>query len=318
MIQPVTLAHLSDIHLPFSGGLTFDCMNVKRVLGWLNWHRKRRFIHQSWAVAEIVADVKAMAPDHILISGDLVNIGLPAEYAAARDWLERLGPADGVSVVPGNHDAYVAREAIPGIALWSRYMESDAFGKRLAGPGSEFPYVRRIGPVAIVGVNSGIETSPGSAIGEVGKPQLKRLAAILDRLGDMELVRLVMIHHPPVPGLAPPRRALRDADDLASVLARHGAELAIHGHNHTMTSVTRGHTAIEGVASASAGRQYSDEPAARYNLLRIKPADAVPAVRIEIETRGLDPAGTGVMKIASRTLEVHIGSSQFQDKGCAP
>lgn len=317
--KSVTLAHLSDVHLPFQGGFTRAYVNVKRVLGWLNWKRKRQFIHLPWAIDMIVADVKAQAPDHVLVSGDLVNIGLPSEYAAARAWLADLGPSDWVSVVPGNHDAYVAREAGPGIALWSPYMASDAFGQTIVEPGTAFPYVRRAGPLAIIGVNSGIETRPGSAIGEVGAEQLARLATVLDRLGRAGMIRLVVIHHPPVPGLAPPQRALRDAEALAAVMKQHGAELAVHGHNHIMSSVVSGNTAIEGVASASAGRQYSDEPMARYNLIRMTPpANIAGPVKIEIETRGLDRAGETVTRIALRTIGVNINRSEFQDKGRAP
>jgi len=320
--KSVTLAHLSDVHLPFHGGFTSGLrpglVNVKRVLGWLNWTRKRQFIHLAWAIEKIVADVKARAPDHVLVSGDLINIGLPSEYEAAREWLTALGPPGWVSVVPGNHDAYVAREAEAGLALWSPYMASDAFGQTIAEPGMAFPYVRRAGPVAIIGVNSGVATRPGSAIGEIGAQQLARLATSLDRLGEAGLVRLVMIHHPPVPGLAPPQRALSDAEALAGVLAQHGAELVVHGHNHVMSSIMNGAMAIEGVASASAGRAYSDEPLARYNLIRIAPpVSPTGSVQIEIETRGLDSTGEAVTQIALRTIDIQVHRTQFKGKGSA-
>lgn len=319
MSKSVTLAHLSDVHLPFHGGFTSGLVNTKRVLGWLNWTRKRQFIHLTWAIEKIVADVKAQAPDHVLVSGDLINIGLPSEYEAARDWLTALGPPDWVSVVPGNHDAYVAREAEAGLALWSPYMTSDAYGQIITEAGVAFPYVRRAGPVAIIGVNSGIATRPGSAIGEIGAQQLARLAAVLERLGEAGLVRLVMIHHPPVPGLAPPQRALSDAEALAAVLAQHGAELIVHGHNHVMSSVMSGETAIEGVASASAGRAYSDEPVARYNIIRIAPpVSTTGRVKIEIETRGLDRTGQAVTQIALRSIDSHVHRTQLNGKGSAP
>ena len=58
-------------------------------------------------LARIVGDLKAQAPDHIAVTGDLVNISLAAEYAPARAWLDALGPPQDVTLVPGNHDAYV-------------------------------------------------------------------------------------------------------------------------------------------------------------------------------------------------------------------
>lgn len=310
----VRLAHVSDVHLPLPGGLPARYLNVKRTLGWLNWQRKRRFVHTREAVDAIVADIKVQAPDHVLVSGDLVNIGLPGEYAAARDWLVALGAADRVSVVPGNHDAYVTAEAGPGIALWSQYMASDAYGLGL-GLAAGFPYVRRVGHVVVVGVNSGVATRPGSAVGEVGAEQLARLGDVLARLGEAGLVRLVMIHHPPVPGLADKSRRLLDEAALAEVLAQNGAELVVHGHNHVMSSVRHGSIAVEGVASASAMRAHGREPLARYNLISV--ARGVGGETIRIETRGLVEAGGPVTRIAMRTLMRYLSETELQNKGSA-
>ena len=60
----------------------------------------------------LVEDLQAQRPDHIAVTGDLVNISLVAEFAPARAWLESVGTPDHVTVVPGNHDAYVARYPI--------------------------------------------------------------------------------------------------------------------------------------------------------------------------------------------------------------
>ena len=55
----------------------------------------------------IVEAIKADKPDHLAVTGDLVNLALDAELELARLWLETLGRPEDVSVVPGNHDAYV-------------------------------------------------------------------------------------------------------------------------------------------------------------------------------------------------------------------
>ena len=62
-------------------------------------------------LAALVADLKARTPDHIAVTGDLVNLSLPSEFVAARAWLDALGNPRDVSVVPGNHDAYVQAKA---------------------------------------------------------------------------------------------------------------------------------------------------------------------------------------------------------------
>jgi 3',5'-cyclic AMP phosphodiesterase CpdA len=292
--ETITLAHLSDVHLPLEAGFDVRHWNVKRVLGWLNWQRKRRFIHTRAALDLIVADLLAQRPDHILVSGDLVNIALPGEYEAALAWLHALGTPGDVSVVPGNHDIYVPLGSEPGVARWSAYMKSDAYGAEVCRAcfpstvGLSFPYVRRLGPVALVGVNSAIETPIGYALGRVGVDQLERLGRVLEHLRASGLMRLVMIHHPPLVGLAPDRRALMDAKELEQVLARAGAELVIHGHNHKVMANQLGAVQVAGIGSASAARAYHSEGAATYNVMRVSRAG------IALETRGFINGGEAI------------------------
>jgi 3',5'-cyclic AMP phosphodiesterase CpdA len=130
------LAHLSDPHLaplppPRPGELA-----SKRLLGYLNWARKRRAIHRRDVLAAIVADLHAAKPDHIAVTGDLVNIALPAEIASARRWLDKLGPPAQVSLVPGNHDAYVPSAAAACTRVWAPYMAGDAVDAAADGAAS--------------------------------------------------------------------------------------------------------------------------------------------------------------------------------------
>ena len=106
-----TLAHLSDPHLAPLPAPRWRDLIGKRVTGYINWQRKRRFIHDAEVLGKIVADLKAQAPDHIAVTGDLANIALAEEFARGRDWLQDLGAPHDVSLVPGNHDAYV-RQAV--------------------------------------------------------------------------------------------------------------------------------------------------------------------------------------------------------------
>ena len=125
MSKPFVLAHLSDPHL---GPLPQPGMRElasKRLIGYINWRRSRHRIHRRDALDAITRDLHGEQPDHVAITGDLVNIALPAEFALARRWLETLGrPAD-VSVVPGNHDAYVAAAGFHRDRHWSPYMAGD-------------------------------------------------------------------------------------------------------------------------------------------------------------------------------------------------
>jgi 3',5'-cyclic AMP phosphodiesterase CpdA len=119
------LAHLSDPHLAPLPRPRIAELASKRLLGYLNWRHSRHRVHRSEALDAITHDLRAAHPGHIAVTGDLVNIALPAEFVQARRWLETLGSPDDVSVVPGNHDAYVAAAARHGDRHWAPYMAGD-------------------------------------------------------------------------------------------------------------------------------------------------------------------------------------------------
>ena len=136
------LAHLSDAHIgPLPRPRTRDLIG-KRLTGYVNWRRRGR-LHDMTVLRRIVEDMRLQAPDHIAMTGDILNIGLPAEFPFARAWLETLGPPHDVSFVPGNHDAYV-RSSMPHLAEtfapWAAEVGVDD------GLPFAFPYLRRRGP----------------------------------------------------------------------------------------------------------------------------------------------------------------------------
>lgn len=312
MPDSTIIAHISDVHVTPLSGLSPRHLNLKRTLGLMNWHRGRKHVHRAVVADQIVADMRALRPHHIAVTGDLCNIGLPDEYAAALSWLEGVGAPDLVSVVPGNHDIYTRIGKHRGVDLWRDYMSCDPFGARVAGSGSAqrgFPFVRRVGTVALIGVNSAVETRPFVAAGRVGQDQLDALEKVLGALSESGLARIVLIHHPPLPGLAPQARALGDAGELAGVLSRVGAELVLHGHNHrdmlNWADTPNGKIPVLGIASGSAGRRHKDEPLARYNLVRVRRAGA--AWAIEATGRGLASPDSGVVELDRRLLAHPMG-----------
>ena len=300
MSDTFTIAHLSDVHLSPVHGFTPRHWNAKRALGFVNWTTKRRHVHLRTIADQIVADIKRHRPDHIALTGDLINIGLPAEYHAAAAWLASVGTPADVSLVPGNHDIYTRLGSDPGTGRWQAYMASDEWGQCAGGAaGSGFPYVRRAGPVAIIGLCSAVETAPGIATGRIGADQLAAMARVLERLAAEPVLRLVLIHHPPLPGQARPRHELSDAAAVAAAIAGSSADLVLHGHTHLPTNITvprqgrRLH--VLGVASASAGARRGHEPLAQYNLLRIggRPGEW----HVEVERRGLTAPDGGIAEI---------------------
>jgi len=263
------LAQLSDVHLAPLPQPGLAELLGKRLSGYLSWRHNRQTIHAREIVDLLVADIKNMKPDHVAITGDLVNIALEAEFSQAQQWLEDFGSGDWISVVPGNHDAYVPVSRKKGIDRWHSYMTGNIpnphHTRCFAG---DFPYVRRFDDIALVGVSTAIPTLPFVAGGRIGKDQLDALENILRDFGQQNLCRVIMIHHPPLPGQNRWRKALWDADDFKDVLNRQGAELILHGHNHThMFQTTPGPDAeipVYGVPSASMVTKKHKPPACYY------------------------------------------------------
>lgn len=288
------LAHLSDPHLgPLPDANAFDLAG-KRALGFINWHRNRKDIHRVDVLDQIVHDLKSQTADHIAVTGDLVNLALPEEFPAGRRWLDRLGPPDAVTFVPGNHDLYVRTAMHETRNHWGAYMEGDAR--------ESFPFVRRRGPVALIGLSSAIPTAPFMATGALGKAQIESLAQILQRLAKEDVFRVVLIHHPPSRSHRDRFKRLIDTRGLQDVLRLHGAELVLHGHDHVHSVVflegASGRIPSVGVPSASASGGEGD-PAA-YHLFRIEGSNG--SWRCEAVTRGFRRGQDCVGEITRRML----------------
>jgi 3',5'-cyclic AMP phosphodiesterase CpdA len=289
------LAHLTDPHLAPLPKPRLVELAGKRVLGYLNWRRSRHRVHLAEQLSLLVRDLKAQAPDHVAVTGDLVNIALAAEFTQARAWLQALGAPHDVTLVPGNHDAYVPAALAMQAAHWHDYMRDDGANSDAL----RFPFVRRRGPLALIGLSTSVPTGPFMATGRLGAAQLGRLDALLGELADC--CRVVLIHHPPKSPHSRHKRLI-DAADLLGVLRRRGAELLLHGHDHVhalecLDGPDRPIPAL-GVPSASASGDHVERAA--YNLYRID--GRAGAWRCEVVTRGLRTDGGEVVELVRRDL----------------
>src|ERR1700754_4359112 len=168
------LAHLSDPHLPPLPRARLAELAGKRALGYLNWTRNRRRYYRREVLDALVGDMQAQAPDHIAVTGDLVNLAMEAEFAPAQQWLASVGTPERVTTIPGNHDAYVRATRHRFVQAFGDYLTSD----EASGNGA-FPFVRRCGPLALIGLSSAVPTAPLMATGTLGRAQLEALESIL-------------------------------------------------------------------------------------------------------------------------------------------
>ncbi|MEM7268035.1 MAG: metallophosphoesterase [Pseudomonadota bacterium] len=248
------LAHLTDAHLALHGRLRLPELLGKRGLSALNWRLRRSDIHRAEVAEALREDMLAHDPDHIAFTGDLVNFGLQREFENGAEWLRDLGPVERVSYVPGNHEAIMpgAEGAMnAAFAPWT---------------GGRWPWVKRVGEVALIGVSTSTPSPPSYATGRVGAAQLDGLSEALAET--RSAFRVILIHHPPA-GPVKHRKRLLDAAAFAAVVEAKGAELILHGHNHRTQQARIGDTPVVGAPSFSARPGGHDDPA-EWRLIEIE------------------------------------------------
>jgi 3',5'-cyclic AMP phosphodiesterase CpdA len=191
---------------------------------------------------KVVDDVLALAPDIIAITGDVTDNGMGYELV-----LHYLAPwvrAHRLFVVPGNHDTYdmlprlgrMARSAVK-VARYRDFAEQLGLAPNAAGA-----YVRRVGDVAVVGINScRMPRTPLSASGAVAKEQLVWLrelghdAAFADARLRIGLVHHHLLRMPFLLGKRTPVEMgmrLRNAVEVMEVCTSARINILLNGHRH--------------------------------------------------------------------------------------
>jgi 3',5'-cyclic AMP phosphodiesterase CpdA len=141
------------------------------------------------------------------------------------------------------------------------------------------------------------------ATGRLGGDQLAKLSEILIVLSREPVFRVVLIHHPPIPSAGHYMKRLIDAPFFRALIAEHGCELLLHGHNHEQQLMwldgPKGRIPAVGVPSASAIISTHDDPAA-YNLYRI--SGEAGAWQCEMTVRGFSFGREGISELKRQNL----------------
>jgi len=165
--------------------------------------------------------VPSLAPDAVVVSGDLTQRAKRHQFEEARRFLDRLAEFPTL-VIPGNHD-------VPLWRVFERLFKPHALYREIIWP--DLNPVLRIGNVALVGLDS---TSPHRSItnGRIFRRQIRQCEATLDALPD-DLTRIVVAHHHFAPGHDPvwdvPMPRARRA---INCFVEHGVEMIMGGHLH--------------------------------------------------------------------------------------
>jgi len=228
-------------------------------LGYLSWWRKRRHQHDLAALTRTTDAVIASQPDLVVITGDLVHIGLHHEMMQLRPWLRELSQRTQVLLVPGNHDLYRRDSAASYASAWG---DLPIFGSPLAShhgqaPGANpvWPVVADLADVRVIGLCSAYAAPWLKADGRIGKPQLAALERALASAGNRQTV--IALHHPVTRTGVRSRKALGDAAALQALLQKYRVRAVLHGHLHDNLEYRLGETLC--LCTAPAASSYKDE-----------------------------------------------------------
>ena len=311
----ISFAHITDVHLPIPDDAPYTAMANKRALGFLSWRTKRYRRHTEAALAPLCDDIRNSGCENVLLSGDLVNIALPSEFARARQWLGETFPNQHVVFAPGNHDTYVKVPWQKSLGLFEKQMlgrrdldEAD----RAPNGFEDFPFIRLLGGrdgAAIIAANSSPSTPPGLATGSLGHEQCERIRSALSKTAGM--FRVLMLHHPINDGVVSNRKGLTDRAALRDLIKETGVELVVHGHAHVpyfgSTSVPGGTAPVIGGGSASHPMGHGEYRPARYNLFSVE-QDQDGLWSAQMDVRELDPASMTMQSVDKHSFDYPVAT----------
>jgi len=234
--------------------------------------------HLSAAAAAVVRLVAEARPDAVVVSGDLTQRAKPAQFRAARAWIDALSTP--VVFTPGNHD-------VPLWRIWERLFAPFGAWRRWFAPELDRGFVGA--GLAVVAVNTAHAWTT-----KHGRVRAGDIAAAGERLerAPSGAARILVAHHPlaggPELGDEPvSRRGKR----LLATAAAAGAELVLSGHLHRSFAIpaerelgVAGPLVVHcGTTTSSRGR---GEETGRNSLCWIE----IDERRIRVERRLFDPA----------------------------
>jgi 3',5'-cyclic-AMP phosphodiesterase len=193
--RPFRICQVSDIHC---GEVTFDGERLD----------------------SIIKEINEIAPDLVVVAGDLTGAGYQWEFAEALEYLDKLEAPK--VVVPGNHDARNVG--------WVHFEEK--FGERFSRYRQAFDPERakELGAtgVTVVAVDS---SEPDLNEGQLGR---ERYPWMRDQYTDPDDIKIFVIHHHlvAIPGTGRERNTINDAGDVLAELIHLGVDIVLSGHKH--------------------------------------------------------------------------------------
>lgn len=174
---------------------------------------------QAQVIEALVALATEQRPDVVVFSGDITQRARPAQFRAAKAFVDRLGAS--AVTIPGNHDIAL-------FDLWARLTRPYARYVKVFGPNLE--PVHSSQNLLVIGVNTSRAWRHKN--GEVSAAQIDRVAGLLITARPEQL-RMVVVHQPVVVTQAGDRpNLLRGHRAAMQAWSKAGVDLIMGGHIH--------------------------------------------------------------------------------------
>lgn len=261
------IAHLSDLHI---------CFNYKR--------------NNLWQIKRLIKQIASTGVDHLVVTGDISDNSKEEDFVWFRKILKEndLLSSNRTSIVIGNHDIFggvqtasdiidfpsrcARKDFKDNVRKFVNYYEKLFENTFSPSNKSVFPYLKDLGEVAIIGVNSVDKYSklrnPFASNGYVSKEQIDEIQKIFDIQKLTGKVKLVLIHHHFYKNNISSKSSehalwsrledftmkLRRKKRLIKLFLRNNIDLVLHGHSHEVKQYSR-----QGIKFINAGASIEGE-----------------------------------------------------------
>ncbi len=220
------LLHISDLHF-WHIPLNPLRLAGKRLFGVGNLILRRARLFRMETMPAVLERVRAVNPDHVLITGDLTTTALEEEFQSAQRAILALerGPSS-LTIIPGNHDRYTRRATREG--LFEKY-----FGRY--APEGGYPSLKWLEPGTALLALDACRPTRISARGMIAPGQMERAQELLDGATPAIKRLIIACHYPahlPAGVLDSRGHGLRGREHLVGFLSRQSPHLYCHGHIH--------------------------------------------------------------------------------------
>ena len=260
------IGHISDIHWLDTTGAHFQDFLNKRISGGINLLFGRAKKHTKEATRCALETLKREGCDHLVVTGDISNLALPAEFASVKAEMDKFFDDDHKTIVPGNHD-YYTHESLKA-RRFEQMIYTSSPGNLDVGIEATWPFVRTIQNVAIIGLNSALPRPWFVAGGILGQKQLDDLEKVLNHPEVASRFKIIALHHNLFQVVTTPGeclRNLRERKELLDIAQKYGVQLMIHGHDHDYFYKKIDNLVITEAGSCSVCKFKSDNRAGKFN-----------------------------------------------------